>query len=109
MSAAMESIDDEPIRLKDAVEIAFPNGGAGLSALRKEVRNGNLGVMEIAGKLFTTRRLIREMKEKCLVKQQARASGSARSASTRARQTHLRCRLDYYRRHKARRNRMPCG
>lgn len=81
MSIADE--DEQLIRLKDAVPIAFPNGGAGLSALRKEVAKGNLTVVEIAGKHFTSRRYIREMEEKCRVKPKGRASGSARKGSAR--------------------------
>src|SRR5947208_995478 len=60
---------DTPLRLEDAVKIAFPAGGITLAGLRKEIARGNLVVEKIAGKLFTTLDDIKRMREKCRVKE----------------------------------------
>ena len=66
--AGVSIIDsDTPLRLEDAVKIAFPAGGITLAGLRKEVARGNLAVEKIAGKLFTTLADIKRMREKCRV------------------------------------------
>jgi hypothetical protein len=57
--------DDAPLRLKDAVKIAFPSGGMTVSGLRREHANGRLEVEVIAGKQFVTLRAIRDMRERC--------------------------------------------
>jgi hypothetical protein len=59
--------DDAPLRLKDAVKIAFPSGGMTVSGLRREHANGRLEIESIAGKQFVTLRAIREMRERCKV------------------------------------------
>jgi len=59
--------DDAPLRLKDAVKIAFPAGGMTVSGLRREHANGRLEIESIAGKQFVTLRAIREMRERCRV------------------------------------------
>jgi hypothetical protein len=56
---------DAPLRLKDALEHAFPNGGMKLSGLRNEIRKGRLVAERIAGKHFVTLRAINEMREQC--------------------------------------------
>lgn len=56
---------DDPIRLKLAAEIAFPDGSIKVSSLRSEVRRGNLKCWLIAGKQYTTLNAIAEMREKC--------------------------------------------
>ena len=48
-----------PLRLKDAVEIAFPLGGMTVSGLRRERNKGRLVIEEIAGKQFTTLHILR--------------------------------------------------
>lgn len=55
--------DDAPLRLKDAVRLAFPSGGMTVSGLRREHANGRLEIESIAGKQFVTLRAIREMRE----------------------------------------------
>lgn len=60
---------DTPLRLEDAVKLAFPAGGITLAGLRKEVARGNLAVEKIAGKLFTTLADIKRMREKCRSKE----------------------------------------
>lgn len=57
--------EDAPLRLKDAVKIAFPSGGMTVSGLRREHANGRLEIESIAGKQFVTLRAIREMRELC--------------------------------------------
>lgn len=59
--------DDAPLRLKDAVRLAFPCGGMTVSGLRREHANGRLQIESIAGKQFVTLRAIREMREQCKV------------------------------------------
>lgn len=58
---------DDPIRLKDAIAIAFPHGGITVSGLRAEARRGRLKIERIAGKDFTTLRDVHEMRAACRV------------------------------------------
>ncbi|MFB9952456.1 excisionase [Rhizobium puerariae] len=69
--------DDMPLRLKKALELAFPHGGMTVSGLRTEIRNGNLAAETIAGKQFTTLNHIKAMRAKCRANQKGSASGSA--------------------------------
>lgn len=64
-----------PLRLEDAVQIAFPAGGMTVSGLRTEKRKGNLDVMVLAGKEFTTLEAIERML--CRANQKAPGSISA--------------------------------
>ena len=52
--AQSEITHDTPLRLADAVKIAFPMGGMTVSGLRKEIRRKRLTVEVMAGKQFTT-------------------------------------------------------
>ena len=65
MKNGVEIDPDTPLRLKTAVEVAFPFGGMTVSGLRREAKKGHLAIEEIAGKQFTTLRHIQEMREKC--------------------------------------------
>ena len=65
MKNEVEIDPDTPLRLKTAVEVAFPFGGMTVSGLRREAKKGHLAIEEIAGKQFTTLRHIQEMREKC--------------------------------------------
>src|SRR5665213_1386353 len=58
---------DTPLRLADAVEIAFPNDALSVSGLRREIAKGRLVVEVIAGKMFVTLRAIEEMRRLCRV------------------------------------------
>lgn len=58
---------DTPLRLADAVKIAFPLGGMTVSGLRREAAQGRLTIMRIAGKDWTTLAAIRDMLDKCRV------------------------------------------
>lgn len=65
---------DTPLRLADAVKIAFPFGGMTVSGLRREIARGHLAIEIIAGKHFTTLGAIEEMREKCRLTPRARGS-----------------------------------
>jgi hypothetical protein len=67
--------DNDPLRLADAVTVAFPLGGMTVSGLPREIARGRLEVETIAGKQFVTLRAIREMRERCRVP--ARAENNA--------------------------------
>ena len=67
---------DTPLRLAEAVRIAFPTGALSISGLRREIERGRLSVEVIAGKHFTTLRAIEEMRRLCLVQAKGLASTS---------------------------------
>jgi hypothetical protein len=67
---------DTPLRLKDAVSIAFPAGGMTVSGLRKERDRGRLAVEKIAGREFTTLSNIERMREQCRDVQKVQGFGS---------------------------------
>jgi hypothetical protein len=73
---------DTPLRLREAAQIAFPNGGMTESGLRREAKRGNLTIERIAGKDFTTLAAIKRMRELCRATQRESASGSEKSAVT---------------------------
>ena len=76
---------DAPLRLDDAVRLAFPFGGMTVSGLRREAARGRLVVEMIAGKQFTTLRNIEQMREKCREQQKAPDCGlNPKSATRRA-------------------------
>ena len=76
MVQALSNIDpNAPLRLKDAVEIAFPLGGMTVSGLRREIGRGRLTYETIAGKQFVTLRAIEEMRKKCRVEARDHGSG----------------------------------
>lgn len=54
-----------PLRLHDAVKLAFPAGGMTVSGLRREIARGRLSYEMIAGKQFTTLANIAEMRRLC--------------------------------------------
>jgi hypothetical protein len=60
--------EDTPLRLAEAAELAFPGGGMTASGLRRERDRGRLETLFVAGKEFTTLRLIAEMRERCRVR-----------------------------------------
>lgn len=53
------------LRLDVAAAMAFPDGSIGRSGLRREAARGNLEIMRIAGKDYTTLKAIEGMIEKC--------------------------------------------
>ena len=67
---------DTPLRLFDAVALAFPHGGMTVSGLRREARHGRLSIERIAGKDFTTLCAIEHMSQLCRVSVEAPTSTS---------------------------------
>jgi hypothetical protein len=63
-----ELLDDDPITLAEASKLLL-GGVVTVSALRAEIKRGNLVVEKIGKNLFTTPAAIREMREKCRVRQ----------------------------------------
>jgi hypothetical protein len=63
-------LDTDPITLTEASRVVL-RGVVSVSALRSEIRRGNLAVEKIGKNLFTTPAAIREMREKCRVLWQA--------------------------------------
>lgn len=56
---------DEPMTLAEAAAVFFPDGPLTLSSLRTAVRDGDLAIARVAGKILTTPRAIREMTKPC--------------------------------------------
>ena len=73
---------DTPLRLADAVELAFPMGGMTVSGLKLEASKGRLVIEVIAGKQFTTLAAIKEMRRQCLEAARAPASTSEKNGET---------------------------
>lgn len=65
-----ETDPNTPLRLAEAVRLAFPHGGMTVSGLRREALRGRLAIERIAGKDFTTLAAIEAMREKCRVQPQ---------------------------------------
>jgi hypothetical protein len=78
--AQPEITHNTPLRLADAVKIAFPMGGMTVSGLRKEIRRKRLTVEVMAGKQFTTLAAIEEMRRLCRVQARDLDSGSGQPA-----------------------------
>ena len=78
------SVDnDTPLRLADAIKIAFPRGGITVSGLRKEAAKGRLIIERIAGKDFVTLAAINAMRAECRIgdPKRSRPLQSARQSS----------------------------
>jgi hypothetical protein len=60
--------DDTLLRLQIAAKLEFPDGSITASGLRGEALKGRLKTWKIAGKQFTSRAALRELREQCLVK-----------------------------------------
>jgi hypothetical protein len=73
--ALPEITPNTPLRLADAVKIAFPLGGMTVAGLRRERDRDRLAIEKIAGKEFTTLAHIERMRELC--RDEARALGSS--------------------------------
>ena len=65
---------DTPLRLEQAVKLAFPFGGMTVSGLRRERDRGNICFEKIAGKDFVTLQAIKEMRARCRENQKVPAS-----------------------------------
>src|SRR5262245_60780029 len=57
--------DDTLIRLGVAAALEFPDGSMSASGLRSEARRGHLKIWRIAGKDFTTKQALMEMRTQC--------------------------------------------
>ncbi len=69
MTRALADIrDSDPITLTEASRVVL-RGVVSVSALRSEIRRGNLAVERIGKNLYTTPAAIREMRDKCRVTQ----------------------------------------
>jgi hypothetical protein len=68
---------DTPLPLALAAKEAFPPGTMTAAILRKEGSRGNLDIMRIGGRLFTTLADIEEMKRRCRLKPRDRDCGSS--------------------------------
>ena len=88
--AQPEITPNTPLRLADAVKIAFPMGGMTVAGLRRERDRNRLVIEKIAGKEFTTLAHIERMRELC--RDEARALGSSlrAPAETKAERLHTR-------------------
>ena len=69
-----EVTDDQPIMLRLAAELAFPDGTMSVSGLRRERDAGRLLVERIAGRDYTTLNNIKAMRRLCQV---AKGHGSS--------------------------------
>jgi hypothetical protein len=58
--------DTDPITLAEASKVLL-RGVVSVSALRSEIRRGNLAVEKIGKNLFTTPAAIRDMRKRCRV------------------------------------------
>jgi hypothetical protein len=79
--------NDAPLRLADAIEIAFPRGGITVSGLRKEAAKGRLIIERIAGKDFVTLAAINAMRAECRVgdpKRSRSGPGPSKAAASQA-------------------------
>jgi hypothetical protein len=72
--------DNTPLRLAEAAETAFPDGGVTAATLRREWKRGKLVVYRIGNKDFTTLGDIARMREQCHAKPNHPDSGSGLSA-----------------------------
>src|SRR5882757_819106 len=63
--AQSEITPNTPLRLADAVKIAFPMGGMTVAGLRRERDRNRLVIEKIAGKEFTTLAHVERMRELC--------------------------------------------
>ena len=59
--------DDTLLRLGVAAALEFPDGSMGASGLRREGHQGRLNIWRIAGKDYTTKRALREMRGQCVL------------------------------------------
>lgn len=98
---------DTPLRLADAIKIAFPKGGMTVSGLRRERDRNRLIVERIAGKEFTTLAHIERMRELCRVEAKVSGSNSDRRARQK-RKSHTRSNLAYPRQRSGHRHRLRC-
>jgi hypothetical protein len=67
---------DEPMTLREAAAVFFPDGPLTLSSLRTAASNGQLATIRVAGKDLTTPKSVRALVQPCLAEKRSRpASG----------------------------------
>ena len=74
--------DDTPLRLRDAVAIAYPMGGVTVASLRREAQKGRLVIERMAGKDFVTLASIDRMRELCILPIPQSAAPAPRAGSS---------------------------
>lgn len=74
--------DATPLRLTVAAKLMFPDGSMTVSGLRRERDKGNLIVMRIAGKEYTTLAALKGMMDKCRGPAKEPASTRPRATAT---------------------------
>jgi hypothetical protein len=82
--AQPEITPNTPLRLADAVKIAFPMGGMTVAGLRRERDRDRLVIEKIAGKEFTTLAHIERMRELCRGEAKVQGSSLRLPAETKA-------------------------
>ena len=75
--------DDAPLRLDVAAALEYPDGSMTASGLRREAAKGRLVIERTAGKDYTTRADIREMRRQCQLSVRVQGSGSDQRAGAR--------------------------
>src|SRR6266568_6563723 len=84
-----EITPNTPLRLADAVKIAFPLGGVTVAGLRRERDRNRLVIEKIAGKEFATLAHIERMRQLCRVEARAPDSTSKPSGETKPEASHI--------------------
>src|SRR5262245_4401407 len=74
--------DDTPLRLDVAAALEYPDGSMTASGLRREAARGRLVIERTAGKDYTTRAAIREMRRLCQLSAKVQGSGCGGRAGT---------------------------
>ena|SRR6516162_7334123 len=59
--------DDTLLRLGVAAALEFPDGSMSAAGLRREAQHGRLKVWRIAGKDYTTKQALKEMRGQCVL------------------------------------------
>src|SRR5438034_11435319 len=80
-----EITPETPLRLEVAARLHFPDGSISGRSLEREAAKGNLIVIRIAGKAFTTLSELTKMCEKCRSQPSQRDSTSAQPETTASR------------------------
>lgn len=73
--------EDDPVTLQEACELVF-RGTISVASLRAEAGRGNLDIMRIGRRDFTTIRAVREMQAKCLAGRKGRTFISTQRESS---------------------------
>src|SRR5438477_7885046 len=84
-----EITPDTPLRLADAIKIAFPMGGMTVAGLRRERDRNRLVIEKIAGKEFTTLAHVQRMRQLCRVEAKAPDSTSKPNGETTPELSHI--------------------